>query len=94
MRRLLALTMLSPALRRKQAEKSASNSHGMSDRPAAVTTLPGMAVYAVPADITANPAIQTRPLPSRPNEEPIYNEADDSFSSGADSCTRAALGVR
>ena len=49
-----------------------------------------MAVYAVPADVTPNPAIQTRPLPSRPAEEPIYNEADDSFSSGPDSFSSEA----
>ncbi|KAF0314296.1 CUB and sushi domain-containing protein 3 [Amphibalanus amphitrite] len=73
--------------RRKQAEKNSSNNHSLEERQVPITTLPGMAVYAVPADVRPGEGIQTRPLPSRPNEEPIYNEADDSFSSGPDSFT-------
>ena len=81
-----------PAISRYRQLKSAAtnaNSHGLEERQAPAGTLPGMAIYAVPADVKpSDSTIQTRPLPSRPNEEAIYNEAfDDSFSSGPDSFT-------
>ncbi|XP_037088759.1 sushi, von Willebrand factor type A, EGF and pentraxin domain-containing protein 1-like, partial [Pollicipes pollicipes] len=73
-----------PHGRRREVMKQES-AHGMKTlavRSGPVTSLPG---YSSPVDGQPT-ALQARPLPSRPDEEAIYAEAD-SFSSGPDSFT-------